>query len=58
MAVLIHEFEVVPATEPPKESASGAATQKQAESASATAPQEIFRALQRMRDRAMRLRAH
>ena len=57
MAVLIHEFEVVPAAEP-KESVSAAATPKQAEGGSATAPQEIFRALQRMRDRAMRLRAH
>ena len=57
MAVVINEFEIVPASEPPKESAPAAAAEKQASASTAT-PQEIYRALRRMRDRAMRLRAH
>ena len=57
MAVVINEFEIVPASEPPKEPAPAAAAEKQAASSAAT-PQEIHRVLRRLRDRAMRLRAH
>ena len=57
MTVVINEFEIVPAAEPPKEAVPGAEATKPPTSAGATT-QEVERALWRIRQRAMRLRAH
>ena len=57
MPVVINEFEIVPAAEPTKEPSPAAATEKQA-ATSAAPPREIDRVLRRLRERAMRLRAH
>jgi hypothetical protein len=57
MTVVINEFEIVPAAEPPKESAPAAEATKQPGSTTA-ATQEVERTLWRIRQRATRLRAH
>jgi len=57
MPVVINEFEIVPAAEPAKEAAPAAGATKPPASAAATT-QEVERALWRIRQRAMRLRAH
>ena len=57
MPVVINEFEIVPAAEPPKESGPAAGATKPPTSTAATTG-EVERALWRIRQRALRLRAH
>lgn len=56
MAVVINEFEVVPASEPAQETRAAARAEKPASAAST--PEDIGRALRHACERAMRLRAH
>ena len=56
MPVVINEFEIVPSAEPPKESAPTGATKQPGSTTAAT--EEVERVLWRIRQRAMRLRAH
>ncbi len=58
MPVVINEFEVVPAAEPPQESSVAPGAKKPPAAAVQQSPQEIARVLRRVFDRAMRLRAH
>jgi len=57
MPVVINEFEVVPAAEPPQ-NASGAARTDKPPAAAAPTPQDIERVVRRAHERALRLRAH
>jgi hypothetical protein len=57
MPVVINEFEIVPAAEPPKESAPAAGATKPP-AADAVTTEAVERALWRIQRRAMRLRAH
>ena len=57
MPVVINEFEVVPAAEPPP-NASGAAKKDAPPAAAGPSPQGIERVVRRAHERAVRLRAH
>ena len=57
MAVVINEFEVVPAAAPKESGGEGAGAEKPAAAGGPT-PQDIERMMRRAYERAMRLRAH
>ena len=57
MPVVINEFEVVPAAEPPRKAGASDASDKPA-AAAGPMPQDIESVLRRTWERAMRLRAH
>jgi hypothetical protein len=58
MSVVINEFEIVPVAEPPKAAAAPDAGATKPPTSAAATTQEVERALWRIRQRAMRLRAH